>query len=360
MSRARGTQRASTLGVMLEDNNQETIVNKFSNLVALLIGIVICFIVLFTAEMISRFIEPNRPSYHFVHPNGYYDEYDFGVKRPRRGMHRLYEKKNDEGRYIYDVTISVDEKGRRITPVKNKDRRHKFALFFGGSFTYGEGVEDDETLPFWVGDMTSTYMPYNYGFHGLGPFDALAKLENIDFKNEVQQGNGILIYTFIEGHIHRTIGSMAVMGWMADGPYYKENKEGSLVRAGTFETGRPFLTRFYKLLRKSKLLDTFNISLPPRFTDNHVKLVAKAFKAMNKKFTEIYPKSSFYVLIYPGKGHEDILMHYLDKYHVQYLDYSDLFNKRESKYYLAEEDRHPTPLAYNIISAQLVKDLNLR
>ena len=59
---------------------------------------------------------------------------------------------------------------------------------------YGEGVEDDETLPFLVADMATGITPYNFAFHGHGPFDVLAQIESIDFSEEVRERHGVLLW----------------------------------------------------------------------------------------------------------------------------------------------------------------------
>ena len=70
-------------------------------------------------------------------------------------------KKIDD-RVVYDVVYSIDEFHRRITPVGQTEDRTRFLLFFGDSFTFGEGVSDNETLPFYVGELAPKYKPYNY------------------------------------------------------------------------------------------------------------------------------------------------------------------------------------------------------
>ncbi len=335
-------------------------IDKHSNAIAVLFGVVSCFILIFAIEVFLRIIKFNEAIDEVEYPVKYYEKYDYGVKKACAGKNRIFFISKKTGNTIYDVLYSVDEYGRRITPVKNREQRNKFILFFGGSFTYGEGVEDNQTLPFGVGRNAPQYMPYNYGFHGLGPFDVLAKIENIDFYKEVKEKFGILIYTYIDGHIHRTIGSMVVMGWMYDGAYYRNTEDGELVRAGSFETGRPILTAIYRILNKSKILKAFKINFPIRFKDHDIKLVAQAITKMQKEFKKKYPHSSFYLLIYPGSRHGKKLMEYLDEQGIQYLNYTKLFNAGEPRYYLSEEDLHPSPLAYQTISEKIVEDLNLK
>jgi hypothetical protein len=50
-------------------------------------------------------------------------------------------------RLIYEVDYTTDKFSRRVTPWHGSSQADKFALFFGCSFTFGQGVKDDETLP---------------------------------------------------------------------------------------------------------------------------------------------------------------------------------------------------------------------
>ncbi len=332
---------------------------KYPNIIAVLIGLVSCFVLISAIEGCLRIFKSRVVRIEIEYPDMYYEKYDFGVKKPRLGINKSTSISKKTGKTIFDVVYSADEYGRRITPLKNRIQRNKFVLFFGGSFTYGQGVEDNQTLPFGVGNKAPQYTSYNYGFHGLGPFDILAKIENINFHKEVKEKNGILIYTYIDGHIHRTVGSMVVMGWMSDGVYYQHNHKG-LVRCGSFETGRPILTAIYKTLNKSEILKVLKINFPITFKDRHIILVAETIAKMQKEFKKKYPYSSFYVLIYPGSRHGNKLMEYLDEQNILYLNYTKLFNASEPRYYLAEEDLHPSPLAYQTISEKIIEDLNLK
>jgi hypothetical protein len=52
------------------------------------------------------------------------------------------------GKEIYDVTYTFDEAGLRIAPPEAPGTPDDCVLFFGDSYTLGEGVDDDETMPY--------------------------------------------------------------------------------------------------------------------------------------------------------------------------------------------------------------------
>lgn len=51
-------------------------------------------------------------------------------------------------------------------------------LFFDDSLTFGEGVNDNQTMPYRVGMRSAGALRvYNFAFHGYGPHQMLAQIE---------------------------------------------------------------------------------------------------------------------------------------------------------------------------------------
>ena len=86
---------------------------------------------------------------------------------------------------LIDVVYEIDGSGRRITPIEDRQPRNEFLLFFGGSFTYGAGLNGNETPPFYAASRARTFQPYNYAFHGCGAAEMLARLESATLPNQV-------------------------------------------------------------------------------------------------------------------------------------------------------------------------------
>lgn len=154
--------------------------------------------------------------------------------KPNASVRVVMKHKN---RPLYDVVYAFDDHSRRVTPGA-PSRGDLLLLFFGDSVTFGEGVNDDETLPFYVSQAAPSVAVYNYGFKGYGPQQMLARLEEGALPQEVEGERAVAIYTFIDDHVSRAIGSMVpYIGWAANAPYYV--LEGDrLVRKGSFNTGR--------------------------------------------------------------------------------------------------------------------------
>src|SRR5262249_21411136 len=76
-----------------------------------------------------------------------------GYKPPSNA--EVFSTKKFDGDLIFNVVYSTDEHNRRITPVKNRKQRNRFILFFGCSMVFGEGVGNEETMPFYVAQYAS-------------------------------------------------------------------------------------------------------------------------------------------------------------------------------------------------------------
>jgi len=329
-------------------------------ILSIFFGIFTCLLLLASAELILKFLETDGTEVLRIHPkNNFYSRFDFDVNRANEGRFHFIQKVKDTDEIVLNATYTIDQFNRRITPLKYNSPNENYIMFLGGSYTFGEGVEDDETLPFYLGRMIDNYSIYNYGLPGSGPFDMLAKIQHIDFKQEIKEKQGLAIYTMFDDHVHRIIGSMTVMSWQTSGAYYKKNTQGQLVRKGTFHSGRPMITFIYKFLSKSLLLQKLGITFPLRMRDKHFKLTAEVLHQMKNELQKTYPGIKFIVLLYPNTEYSKFLISHFEQYGIDYLDYTELFKNRTEKLILHELNIHPNHNAYKIIADQLKKDLGL-
>ena len=261
-----------------------------------------------------------------------------------------------DGRVVYDVVYSSDEYGRRVTPVEDSTQRTEFILFFGGSYTFGWGVNDNQTLPYYVARFAPEYEPYNYGVAGYGPQHMLVQLKSNKMDVEVGETQGILIYTFIENHVNRTIGSMKVtLNRGAHMPFYTMDAEDRIRQNGTLISGRPLLYRLYALLGTSQIVRYFDLDFP-RINDDHYRMTARLIAESQKTFITKFDSNDFYVLLYPGSSER--LIPYLERSQIKYLDYRNLLDQTEKSVQFPG-DGHPTSNAYEIIAKKLVQDLGI-
>ncbi|MBY0412901.1 MAG: hypothetical protein K2Q18_01985, partial [Bdellovibrionales bacterium] len=230
--------------------------------------------------------------------------------------HQLISK-ND---VIFNVTYHTDEFARRITPIEHPENREKFLAFFGCSFTYGYGVEDNQTLPYYVGKKLNDYYPLNYGVPGSSINYALALLQNRDLRKEISQKNGIGIYMYMDDHLERIIGTSFWSTLQPDSAYYYLDGD-QVIRNGNFKTGRPIRTFLYKKLFESNYRKKFNLKYPLRPADDDKKLACSMLEQLQKEFLKQFPASKFYVGFYPQANRDfDSITTCLIKKNVRFLD----------------------------------------
>jgi hypothetical protein len=262
---------------------------------------------------------------------------------------------------IYDVTYTTDPYGRRVTPTEpQRTTKEKFILFLGDSFTFGDGVNDDQTLPFYVAQLAADYQPYNYGVSGYGPQQLFLTLQQDQLRQEIKEPTGLAVYTFICPHLRRAIGASEVHNaWGGVMPYFSLDRQGKLIRQGNFVSGRPFISILYNLVGSSEAAKYFNVRLPAGLSEPHFRLTVTMIEAAQAAFAAKFPRGDFYVLFYPEQrdcGQQ--LRPYLAARGLKYLDYSELFEPGQAAD-LAIPDGHPTAQAYHLVAEQLVRDLGL-
>ena len=333
-----------------------------TNWLALALGTSFTVLLLFAAEGLSRLIYKEPPAEDVKYAKDYFFIDSNGITRAQPS--RRYSASSFSGRtgkLIYDVFYTIDEHGSRVTPAPHPELRHKHLLFFGCSFTFGEGLQDGQTYPAQIALRAKTYMPYNYGFHGDSPAEMLAKLESGTLFSEVQKEEGLLIYLFMDAHVPRVAGAMSIAAsWGKNRPYYVLGGNGEPRRQGNFTTGRPVLSKIYGILAQSKLLKLLKIDFPPRMTERHIEMTARLIEKSARLYHKQFPKGRFVVVLHPVSfRYGTRLLRYLKAMHLEAYDCRGLFDASRPEYVLSPEDLHPNSLADAELAKQIVKDLKL-
>lgn len=213
-------------------------------------------------------------------------------------------KRNTRGETIYDVMYTTDAFGRRIMASESGSISHGEAnhfLLFGDSYTFGEGLADQDTLHYFLEKNTAGYRIYNYAVHGYGPQAMLAKLEQGRLPAEVPEKNGIAVYVYLENHIYRLIGSTKTP-WVNEQPYYSLDATGNVVHTGNFWNGKPIRTFLYdayeRLYHRSALLHLTKLHFPIVLHTRDIDLMTAVIDASKRRYQEQF-RGRFYVLIHP-------------------------------------------------------------
>lgn len=259
--------------------------------------------------------------------------------------------------YVYDVLVHTDEYGRRLTPVPDAEKRDKFLIFLGCSFTFGEGVEDDQTLPFFTGLFAPRYMPYNYGCNGYGPQHMLLKLQEEEFSKEIRQRSGIAVYVYIDDHRMRAIG---YHDWNQHDPCFVPEGDG-VKYCGPVWTAQPLRSWLYPRMEKSRMLRFLHLSCPRWISNRAVDITEAIIKASAQRFHTLYPEATFCVIRYGTRSREtpDPVMPRLRDAGILCLDYASLPYDPSLHGDRFSVDGHPTALRHKEVGRQLAQDLKI-
>jgi hypothetical protein len=139
---------------------------------------------------------------------------------------------------IYDVTYRVDSHGLRVTPASGTSG--PAVGFFGCSWTYGEGVEDDETLPNQFARATGgRYRVFNFALHGYGPHQMLRAIETRRHDSLLGPKPAAFVYLAAAWQVPRSAGHSP---WDRSGPRYVLS--GDSVRyTGPFDSSAGLIKR---------------------------------------------------------------------------------------------------------------------
>jgi hypothetical protein len=265
-----------------------------------------------------------------------------------------------EGRSIYDVRYTIDERGLRVSPPCDCGDHTRSLLFFGCSYTYGEGVGDQETLPYRAGVHTGgRYAVYNFGFHGYGPHQMLAALERGMVKSRIEHPPRFAFYTAIVDHVRRAAGRATWDTFL--GPRYVLS--GDTVRyAGPFKDSAPVasedpLERAGSLLAKSAILRR----LRPGLGDaDAAETLAAIVDAARVRFERDFPGAEFQVLFWgaPSARLRDLTGRLERRGVVVHQVAAVLpgYSENPERYEISGES-HPTAEAYDLVARYLAERL---
>ena len=264
-----------------------------------------------------------------------------------------------DGKPIYSVSYGIDEKGLRRVP-QPTGRPSGSVVFFGCSVTFGEGLEDDETLPSLVAAaLRDRYRVYNFGFHGYGPHQMLAAIESGRMEGIVEEPPVVVVYQALSHHIERAAGRT---DWDRHGPRYRLREDGSVERAGFFNEERsPFASLAHRWLERALVYrQLFGSERPMRKED--LALMVGIVLAARDQIHASHPDARFEVLLWGRQedGRSRKIDEALRQAGVSVHRVREILPGYEEdpvRYQLSPFDQHPNAAAQQILSRYVVESI---
>jgi hypothetical protein len=174
---------------------------------ALYIGAAVFTLGLYEAYLAGWFAKPEPQLVNFsISDPTYFKPHPILGVAPKKDVQVRATKRYGD-KQVYDVRYTIGTNGLRTGSQAGQGSTPS-VLFFGCSFTFGEGVNDNETLPYQFEEKArGRFKAFNFGFHGYGPHHILAILENAMERNIVAaHPPRYAVYQAITGHIDRCAG----------------------------------------------------------------------------------------------------------------------------------------------------------
>ncbi|MBX9767435.1 MAG: hypothetical protein K2X47_09215 [Bdellovibrionales bacterium] len=277
--------------------------------------------------------------------------------KARAYFHRRHLMKKD-GQVIYDVESLTDGYSRRITPGKTHGKNH--ILFFGCSYVFGEGVRQDETLPYFTAENSKDTIAYNYAFGGWGPNNNLARMQLPFGPGEVPEVTGLGVYVFLDFHIHRAIAALSTARFTHNFPRFVLSEDNQVIRSGFNRTDDPLRFHIYEWLTNSWIAQKLKLDWPLVLQEKHYAYTARLIQQLKNEYQKKFPGQRFLVVLYPQSKTRVQMSQEFQKLNVEYLDYSQINLKAAlGRDDAIPYDGHPTALAHEWMAKKMTQDLGI-
>jgi len=328
-------------------------------LLALYAGTAMLAFGLYEAYLAGWFSEQNPKFTNFSISNpSYFQSHSILGYSPKKDI-QVRAKKSYRDEALYDVQYTIDSNGLRIGPNNSKDGIMS-VLFFGGSITFGEGVNDQEAMPYRFEEKSNgRFKAFNFGFHGYGPHQMLAILEN-EMEKPIVKDNPpqYAIYQAIPSHVIRCRGRAF---WDKSGPNYVLDEQGEAVYGGPFHNF--IISNFIQVMARSIMIRRWLSAYKDKeISDMDIDLFGSIVKKSENIFMNRYG-GKFYVLLWPGntKLFKRILSK-LKRKQISIIKIEDVLSdykiKKEKYRIRLPYAYHPNKLAHETIAENLIKLLN--
>ena len=261
---------------------------------------------------------------------------------------------------LYQSTQTINEFSLRAINSSDTLSTLKTALFFGGSYTFGEGVENNETSSsVFQQQSDGEFQAINYGYIGYGPHQTLALLENSLEVESLGDRTPILgILQIIPDHIYRVDNKS---GWDFFGPEYILSKESDDVELkgafNGFVVGKIKSLIFQSNLVKSIFYNNRS------YTDDSIELTGKIIKRSSTIFEKRYG-ANFYVILWQENelesGLYNEILSELNRQNLRVIEIKSILPDYypNSPEYFIPFDNHPNSKAHQLLGEYLVELAN--
>jgi hypothetical protein len=285
------------------------------------------------------------------------------------------QKRSFEGKELYDVNYTIGSNGLRISSRSAGDGdalpESECILIFGGSFTFGQGLEDHQTLSSQISEKSKNrYHTYNLGVMGYGAHQMLSALQHGLVDNAVdcdRERVSHVLYQAISDHIRRSAGRA---WWITRGPKYGLTEDGGVKLNGRFEddddhdedrsVAQLLGTQILKSMIYRAIVEGRHV---PKYSQETIDLYLEIIDESRRFVRSNYPCAELHVLLWDeddidnravrdGLRQDGIDVHLMSDILPNY-EVGDL----NEAYRLHATDNHPNALANELIAGHVIREI---
>ena len=258
-----------------------------------------------------------------------------------------------DGSTVFDVHYTVDAAGHRTTPPPVDPADPRSIVFFGCSYTFGYGVDDDATLPYQTGKLSGLRI-HNFACNGYGPHQMLAAIENGLVAKAVTDHPALIVYHLIPSHNLRSAG---YSDWDQHSLRYTLAADGSVQADGHFDDS--WFGRVPRRLLIDSAIFQQAIAILNAHDHNRSPLTVGIIRRSRDLLRQAYPHARFCVVYWDGRTSEsDALLKGLRQADIPVYLMSDIlpgYPDDAAKYRIMPPfATHPNAIAYSLIAQYLV------
>jgi hypothetical protein len=285
----------------------------------------------------------------------------------------ITEKVSFEGEVIFDAAYTIGPNGLRISSPATDDHElpRECVLFFGDSFTFGQGLADHETLPFRVAEqLPQRYRTYNFGVNGYGAHQMLSALQHDIVEDAVQCEPTQVSHVFYQGITDHPARSAGRLWWHNRGPKYVLTENGGVRLDGRIEEDDDYAekrsiiqilgTQIWKSMIYQRVVEGTYVR---RYSRDVLDLYLGIINETRREVLADYPNAEFHVLLWDednadnraireGLQETGITVHLMSEILPNYR--ADDLNQQ---YRLHERDMHPSAFAVELIAQYIVREI---
>jgi hypothetical protein len=225
--------------------------------------------------------------------------------------------------------------------------------FFGCSFMFGHGLEDDQTLPYYfVQKSRGAFEGFNFADEGWGPHQMLREIEN-RFVRRVAGTPDLAIYEAIPDHLRRVAGRAP---W-EDGPKYELCPDYEACYSGAYHSS--YYNLFRRWTAESWAVKYFDDQFAELSRPSDIPL----FLAVLKRTRALLEKSGtrFVIVLWDQNDLARKMMKTLKENRFDVIAVSIVLPDEERKGLpLTQLDRHPSPETNKALATYLWKNVGER